>query len=323
MENLGKIVKILIAGIGVGTLGYLLHREYKKSIIRQVQEDEKLDNELKEAGIDPKRFDNEDLSDVNENMVKALYMSVDTEIDEDIIDIQNCIDNDNVIHLRQFDIEGREKTIDILFEIPESSSERGNFNVPKIADYINAFMKKKNELEEKLNQQIRTGLEGYFVVGYINNDGHPIMGTVKIPKELHLPYAHGKNDGLVAYIDQMRNLDLKNIDIDELSKFVDIQGNTDLQVFDIKLLFKLSINRELTKLSIVKEILKDLVDFEVERQGSYLKTTYEYIMFNAYGPDGTWSLMHYYIHEKSKGVMIEDYYYDDYVKELKKRGLRV
>lgn len=305
MENLGKIVKILIAGVGVGTLGYLLHREYKKSIIRQVQEDEKLGNELKEAGIDPERFNKENVSDVTENMVKALYMSVDTEIDEDIIDIQNCIDNDNVIHLRQFDIEGRDKTIDILFEIPESSSERGNFNVPKIADYINAFMKKKNELEKDLDQQIRTGLEGYFVVKFKNNDGHPMIGTISIPKELHLQYARGKNDGLVSYIDQMRALDLKNVD---LSNFK-IEGGTDLQVLDIKLLFKLSINRELTKLSTVREILKNLVDFEVERQGSYLKTIYKYIMFNAYGPAGNWSLLHYYTYRKDEGIVIEDYEY--------------
>lgn len=305
MENFGKLVKFLLTGVGLGVLGYLAKREYDKSVKRQEEQEEKRQERLKNIGIDPDRFDKEMVpGEDDENLVKALYMSVDTEIDEDIIDIQNCIDNDNVIHLRQFDVEGRDKTIDILFEIPESSSERGNFSVPKIADYINAFMKKKNELEKTLMQQVRTGLEGYFVVKCKNEEGHEVLGTTRIPKEIHLPYAFGKNDGLVDYIDRMRadglNIDLSNFKLD---------GCTDIEVLDIKLLFKLSINRELTDLSTIKEILKDLVDFEVERSGSKNSTVYKYIMFNAYGPAGNWSLLHYYIHEKGNGIVIRDYLY--------------
>lgn len=305
MENFGKFVKILLAGAGVGILSYLVTREYKKSINRQVQEDKEKEEKLIEAGIDPERFEKEMVGVDNENMVKALYLSLDTEIDEDIIDIQNCIDNDNVIHLRQFDMDRRDKTIDILFEIPETSSERGNYNVPKISDYINAFMKKKTELESKLKQQIRTGLEGYFVVKFKNNEGHPVIGTTRIPKEIHLPYAYGKNDGLVDYIDQMRAHNMKAIDLSNFKT----KGVTDVEVLDIKLLFKLSINREINDLSTIRNILKDLVDFEVERHGSSSKTVYKYIMFNAYGPAGNWSLLHYYTFKKGDGVVIEDYEY--------------
>lgn len=307
MENFGKIAKFILASAGIGILGYLVSREYKKSVERQKQEDKQREEELTEVGIDPERFEKEMVPGIDdENQVKALFMSVDTEIDEDIINVQNCIDNDNVIHLRQFDTDQRDKTIDFLFEIPESSSERGNYSVPKIADYINAFMKKKNELEKKLKQQIRTGLEGYFVVKFKNEYGHPMMGTVRIPKEIHLPYAYGKNDGLVDYIDQMRLDNLKKID---LSNFK-INDVTDIEVIDIKLLFKLSINRELVGLKTLKEILiNDLIDFEVNRSGSNSKTIYEYVMFNAYGPAGNWSLLHYYTYNKGKGVVIEDYEY--------------
>lgn len=309
METFGKIVKILLAGAGLGILGFLVRREFKKSVERQVLEDKARDEKLLEAGIDPERFDKEMVPGVDdENMVKALYISLDTEIDKDIIDIQNCIDNDNVIHLRQFDVEGRDKTIDILFEIPETSSERGNFNVPKITDYINAFMAKKNELEKELKQQIRTGLEGYFVVQFKDSRGHKIQGIRRIPKELHLPYSRGKNDGLVDYIDYLRSKDFKSVD---LSKYFDTSDNyyEGVELLDIKLLFKLSVNRELTNLLTIRGILKDLIDFEVSRAGSQSKTVYEYIMFNAYGPAGNWSLLHYYNFRKGKGVVIEDYEY--------------
>lgn len=306
MGNFGKSWKIILTGVGLGILGYLVSREYKKSIKRQEQQDEQVREKLTEAGIDPDRYEKELESSEDNSIVKALYMSLDTEVDVDVINIQNCIDNDNVIHLRQFDEDGKDKTLDILFEIPESMSERGNFSVPKIVDYINTFMKKKSELEKQLLQQVRTGLEGYFVVSYINEEGHKIIGTTRIPKEMHLPFASGKNDGLTSYIDHLRSNGMKV----DLSRFETV-GGTNVEILDVKLLFKLSINRELTDLSTLRNILKDLIDFEVVRPGSNnnVKTVYEYIMFNAYGPAGNWSLLHYYTHEKGNGVVIRDYEY--------------
>ena len=290
MKNSGKFAKIVLTGIGLGILGYLISRKYKKSISRQEKVEEQRRESLKSVGVDPDRFDEEMIPGVDDdNLVKALYLCADSKMDKDIISIGNCIDNDNVIHLRQYDQEGMDKTIDILFEIPETSSDRGNYNVPKISDYINSFMDKKNELEKKLLQQIRTGLEGYFIVEYTDEQGHKNHGSVRIPKELHLSYAFGKNDGLTDYIDKMRSSNLSEIDLSGFRC-----NGYNVTVLDIKLLFKLSIRRESVNLVTLDNIINSLVDFEVKRKGYKAKTVYEYIMFNAYCPSGGWSLMHYY-----------------------------
>lgn len=310
MENFGKILKVILAGLGIGLLGFLVSKNYKKEVKKLENKDAEEKKNLAKVGIDKERFDKEMIPGIDDNnLVKALYLSVDSEWDEDVINIQNCIDNENVIHLGQSDAEN---TFNMSFEIP--AEVKGDFNSPTTIDFLRELGKAKRELEEKLtkeynfNYRIFTGLEGYFIVKFKNIEGHNMQGVLRVSEELYRPYATEKHDGFVEFVNNFREKGLKAEDLVKSDSY-DLINVIDLEILDIKVLYRMSVKRQFVNIQILKDMIKYLMDNIEVKRGKGSKVTYDYVMFNTLGPAGNWSLLHYYEFLKGKGIVVSDYEY--------------
>ena len=309
------IVKALLGTAIAGIAGYFITKEVKKQVKKQEKEDQVEKERLANVGIDKDRFDREMIPGIDDNnLEKALFICVrsNSDIDNDSIDIQNCIDNENVIHIRQFG--ARDNNFDYLLEIPESATnpEQGNYHSPRINDFLISFKNAKISLEKEMGLKIFTNLEGYFIVKCKKRiDGKEILGVVAIDNRLYYQYADEKHDGLVNYITDVRNNNLQ-VDFSKLN----IEDFYDIQVIDVRLLFKFSFNRNDLDIKRSYEILKYLRD-EINvvrgRNSSDLSKgfKYEYVMFNTLGPAGNWSLLHYYTVDSNKRIVSDFFTYED------------
>lgn len=311
-----KILKVLFGTAVVGLTGYFIHKEYKKQVKKQEEQDRIRENKLAEVGINKDRFDRDMVPGKDDdNLEKALFICVrsNSDIDDDAIDIQNCIDNENVIHIRQSGARDN-GSFDYLLEIPESATnpEQGNYHFPRINDFLRSFKTYKLNLEQMTGRRVFTNLEGYFIVKF-KQRGHADekLGVAAINKMLYSQYADDHHDGLVDYITDIRNnnlqVDLSGLDIDD--DFYDIK------VIDVRLLFKFSFNRKDLDIKTSYDILKYLRDEVKVYRGKNTNLdnldkgySYDYIMFNTLGPAGNWSLLHYYTKCEDTGKIISDFF---------------
>lgn len=284
-----KAVKILLALLGIGAVSYFGYREYKKELSKEIKKEKEKEDKLKEAGIDPVRYRNElgDIDSENKNLLKELYLAADTEWDIDFLDVKSGYLNENTIHLRNWEDPYRRcQTFDILMEIPKHTP--GNYNKPGIIDYIKTFKYYSHEYLQNLRQlDIRTRLEGYFILMVDKKT----FGMVPVPQELYSSFAiPGKTDGLADYIEHVRKEGLDTINI---SRYIDSPAEN-IKVVDAKLLFKFSLRVDELNIITLKEIVEELMDLEVMKNGNieYGKVMYDHILFNTVGDHGNWSLLH-------------------------------
>ena len=308
------ILKTLFGLAGAGLAGYFIVREYKKNVKTIEVQEETERKELEKIGINKDQFEKEIVPGLDDdNLTKALLFCVksNTDIDDDAIDIQSCIDNENVIHLRQTDARGF-KSFDYLFEIPEDATQdSGNFKRPKINHYLREFKEVREEVEKTFGLRVHVGLEGYFIFRYKNVEGKLIQATARIPEEYYRPYADNEHDGLVDYISAIR----ENYNLINLSSLYQ-QGCTEVEILDVRLLYKYSFDRrslDLKKSYEILKYLKNIVCVTRDRasredklymdRGQAGVVSYDYVMFNTVGPAGNWNLLYYYEKLPKEGII--------------------
>ena len=312
-------VKLLLAAIGLGTVGYLVKREYDKNKKQQQEIEKEFEKELEESGIDRDSYEMEIDPEVDEdNLSKKVYLSLITSpVDIRNINVHSFIevnDAENVIHLRTgFDEKGK-SVFDFLLEIPDTI---GDYKKPQIGDFIKYFRSDvKSELEKMTSLEVRTNLEGYYMVMYLDESGEELCTSVRIPKEHYESFVGGKSkDGLTNYIEKLDNdaAFRKSIKLDD-PRF----NNTRYIIVDTVLLFKLSMPRRSSTcpygltVKAVRDILKYMINEEkLCVPGQRECVPYPYIMVNAEDEGGYWSISHYYSYNKNKGIFIDWYDYSD------------
>ena len=298
METFVKILKVIIAGIVLGIAGFLVTKNIKKEVKKLEDADEKEAERLAEEGLDKRRMDKEMIPGVDDdNFTKALFMSIDSEWDEDFIDAQKCIDHQNVIHIGHTDTE-----FNVFLEIPKKI--KGNYNSPSITDYLRVLKQEKYKLIEHLSRnsafkyKIFSGLEGHIIVTFKNPEGNTSHGTMLITEKLYESYADENFDGFVRFVEDFRSMSPKEqLDVLYKSGSYNLDGITDLEVLDVKVLYRYTFNRQFITINVAKDILEYIVDnikVSVKGNNNGSGVQYDYIMFNTLGPAGNWSLLHYY-----------------------------
>ena len=315
-------VKLLLAAAGLGVVGFVVKREYDKAKKQQKQEEIKFEEELKEIGISRDCYEKEIISEFDEdNLCKKVYLCLkkDSNIDLDDIDVKTFIEIDSlsekVIHLRNsVDAKGK-SCFDILVEIPELKP--GDWESPRITDYLNFFSKEaKREIEIMTGLEVRTRLEGYYMVDYQEvGDKEISCISCPIPEEDYRGFANGKNDGLVDYIQHLLE--------DKLHKTIEVNDSRlegkSYRVMDAVLLFKFSLpSYSSTRpygvtVRSVRKILEYMMNPERffvarDRENPKQKIVYHNVMANAEDQYGIWSMSHYY-NETSEGVVVDQYVY--------------
>lgn len=301
MESFGKIVKLILALCGVGAISYFAVKEYKKAVKRDEKEEKEFEKTLNDVGISKKRFEKEMIpGEDDNNLVKALLLSIDSDpkwdIDSFYIDENNeLLRSENVIHLRQqTDARGDEK-FDLLFEIP---FKPGNYNYPQLRDFIIGINEYKKYLEENEGFEIRTKLEGYFL---IIKDGNVSMAS--IPAEYYSKFATDNNDGLGNYVKHLKKVGVKEVNLPD-----------GMKVMSAKLLYKLSFNRNDLTIAKAKEILDDIInkeDYLVIGNDDNTEVRYDGVIFNTKDSSGYWSLINCYDLDEKNNIFVNSYAYED------------
>ena len=230
--------KLILAGVGLVVFAGIIYKKYKEEDKKLKKEKKFIDKKLETYGITQKDLDRvperirKSKSDSepgrkhvdNDNLVLKMYNVVEngsSELnidpwDRDLIRIRSekdrygkitgakgCLDCENIIHVKQSDIGGKEH-LEFIFEIPTSAYDDRKFNSLKIRDYTNTlheaaeFINKEylgmeevfNEDTEKFEVPFKHHIEGYYLVSYkikgvteIRSDGkqHPKIFQKMIP----------------------------------------------------------------------------------------------------------------------------------------------
>lgn len=314
------LVKLILAGLGIGAVGFLVKREYDKAKIKQEQADQKLEQELRESGINKESYEKEIVAEEDEdNLTKKTYLSLalSPEIDIDDISVSKFIDKgaENIIHLRTSQFRGT-PTFDFLLEIPKYYVGWNKRDIPNIKDYLSYFSGPvKEEIMKLTGLEVKTRLEGYYMISC--NDSEDCI-SVRISEEDYSPYADNNSDGLSNYIIELsvneqlrRELRVEDFRLNEVRNY---------EVVEAILVFKLSMPRKtenyphgLTVKS-VRNILKYLTDDSrvyISKSGNEKNViTYPYIMANTEDKYGIWSLAEYYCMSKGS-IYIDQLSYEE------------
>lgn len=301
-----KILGVLAVAAG---LGYVLYKKYKKEMSKLEYEEKVEEKKLNDLGVSKKKVEKEMVPGDN-NLTKAIYAGIitNTKWDLDLIDIDGCLNHENVIHVIENDSQ-----LSFLIEIP--SFKDWSHKTPSIGDYITCFSKAADHMWyditkiSKRGERFRpiTRLEGYFVVSYVNDEEEEEYKYIKIPEELYKQYSRGKHDGLVEYISAVRDGKETNaLEIDD-----SIEG----KAIDVQLFFRISypIQRPMSNsvgltLDTGLECLKYLVD-ELEI-GKNSTVTYDHIMFHVPVKAGEdINLFKYYTIDENNTIIIDEYTY--------------
>lgn len=314
------LVKLILAGLGIGAVGFLVKREYDKAKTRQEQADQKFEQELKDSGISKESYEREIVTEEDENdLTKKTYLALalSPEIDIDDINVSKFIDKgaENIIHLRTSQFRGM-PTFDFLMEIPKYYVGWNKRDIPNIKDYLSYFSGPvKEQLIKLTSLEVKTRLEGYYMISC--NNGEDCI-SVRIPEEDYSPYADNSSDGLSNYIielsvnDQLR----KDLIIDDF-RLRDVKN---YEVVEAILVFKLSMPRKTNNyphgltVKSVKTVLKYLTDEDqvfVSKSGNDKNViTYPYIMANTEDKFGIWSIAEYYCMSKGR-IYVDQLSYDE------------
>lgn len=313
--------------IALGVLAYVAYKSFKKEKAEQKaaeEEVEKREQELDELGVSSSKLDQEidpeDKED-KDNLVKGLYVGIrfNPKWDEEIISIDRCLNEYNVIHLMQFD----PGVLSFTLEIPASVTiEKGHG--PKIGDYISTFTQASNKMWAdlvKFSPKPSTKLVGYFVLEYTEtkDSKESKYGYLRIPEFIYARYADEKFDGLTEYVKRVKSGEIKNIIETEFND-VDfgLSNLYNVKAIDIQLFFRIDfpiqtdnsfgINLK-TGLECLRYLTNELVVYRNRdpRNGKGIK--YDTIFFHAPNEDGIWDFLYYYDVDGSGKVIVQDYEY--------------
>lgn len=199
------IAKLILAGIGLVVFAGIAYKKYKEEEKKLEDEKKFIDEKLKEHGItqeDLDRVPEEEDGEVSEeqldenNLVVMMYNVVENGSDDlDIkpwdrdfirmrtkrddygnVECVGCLDCENIIHVKQSDIRGKEH-LEFIFEIPSSAYDTSRFSSPKIRDYTNCFQ----EAAKLVNKEILRMEE----IPILDEDGE-VTDRVKLPFEHHI-----------------------------------------------------------------------------------------------------------------------------------------
>lgn len=310
-------MKTKFFGVAIATVavGYLLYRRFRKEVKNLKEEEEKNEKELESLGVSKESREkiSEEMLPGDDNLVKALYAGIqfNSDWDIDIINIDSCLKNENVIHVGMERSQTGSSLLTLLVEIP--AIKEGNYRSPKIGDFVTALSKASEQMYNIAgitNEGVRpiTRLVGYFVVSYKDEENKENKYEfIKIPQELHRSYARGKHDGLVEYISALRSgQESGTLDM-ETSDGREFRG----EAIDVQLFFKISfpikggIITNGIDLGTGLKCLKYIID-EVQ-VGEEI--TYDYIMFHAPDENGKWNLFKYYTINEKRQIIIDEYTY--------------
>ena len=189
-------------------------------------------------------------------------------------------------------------------EIPKKV--KGNYHFPSIVDHISVLNEERRKLSEYLYERTNIRFNIFKdVIGYIivcfKMGPEKIMthGSLKIVDSLYKSYANERNDGFVDFVNDFRRMSSEEqLEIIYNSNCYDLSEISDLEILDLKVLYKMSFNRQFVDLKIAKSIISYIIDnVEITKRGETSRgcsTKYDYLMFNTTGPAGNWSLLHFY-----------------------------
>ena len=326
-KNLLSGVGYAFLTVGIGVAAYLWYKKEKKAL---ETEKEAIDEELENLGVSGERLREEVTPEDDQNLVKCLYTGIAFNPNWDIstIDIDNCLESPNLIHIGQHEKKNSRKLfqeLDILLEIPEYPRNK-SFHSPKIADYIRSFKSEADILWErfaKFSDKPFTRLVGYLELsGEIG--GEETIRYVEIPSEIYQDYiekAESHNVGLSMFYEDSFGGKLSKESKEKMSSWIsenDIDGEFDnIPKPWVILMYRITfpIQNQFSKYGInfksALEILHHLTysgDFSVRKKGDTHseEVVYENIIFHPSKDDGWYDMSKCYTLDKSNHVCIDE-----------------
>lgn len=206
MKNSNKILVggLVLAGITAAYAAYRIFTKEVKKIEDAKQED---DAELEKLGVNPDKFREDLIPGIDDNnLVKNLYLGIARSSKWDVSVIDDALESETPVYVTQSEYKGN-NFLDLYFEIPRFHD--GDYNSPKIGEYITNFERLKRDITNHLKYIARpySKLVGLVCCDCRNLDGTVTQKFVQIPKELYSKYGNDRHDGLAEFIRLIHNND--------------------------------------------------------------------------------------------------------------------
>lgn len=305
MEKNVKNALTTILGIGGAFLGaWFIAKTYKKKLSETKEVEDSKKDELVSLGI-PKESA-ETLVEENPSAPKVAYKlcryNEELQLPEDVLDVKLARQNrGRIIHVKSDkNYHGRD-IVDIIFEIPNYTKNGESFGV---GDYMNSFSKLIEGWQDKFGVCPTRKLCGYVVIQYqmedLDGSDVTVVETIEINPKVYESYRVSANrDGLTAfYEDLCRTGKLSNEVLNGLGEQVyELTGDKKIgrtvvfnKVFlGFKITFPLkrwSGDDGITAKDIAWFVNDAYNNFEVFRNNSYARKTWDYVMFHPTDSDG-------------------------------------
>jgi len=319
--------------IGAAALAFFAYKNWSKKIKKQIEEQEKQENEeLETLGISTDKLSEEiDPYDDKNNMVKALATSCffNPEVDYDIVDVEKALDASRLISVSQenFMFRGTETT-DLVYYFDIPNYLKGGYSAPRLGDYCNAIRDAADKAWSEIVRfcpKPRCRLTGMMVVSY-NDPSDPEDRTSEkveiddptIYEELKTEFGHD-GFGLGKLYEGLVNKNLPDSVNNKLYAWVHKKWDTeklgDFEIVEIQLVYRVSfvmqgkdgigINIK-TAFQTLKMFTEEL---EIKRGGHGNAVKYENVLFCA--PSSRYSdrfdLTHYYYVNEDNKIDVDNY----------------
>ena len=226
MKNFWKISGIVVLATGTASLMYYW---YKKEMQKIDQDEEKLKNDVSDAGISLETLRKE-VTDIEKDEGNSFIKAVATglfmneKVPMEYLDVDDALAADSVIHLRET-VKRGQRFFEMLFELPNYAKEdtdshspqsgRGSVRKPKLGDYIRCIRDKAEEINNDIvkGPSPRVCPELYVAIQYVDdasqsfkNENDISASYFYIPKDVYKAYADEVHDGLDGfYTDMIKN----------------------------------------------------------------------------------------------------------------------
>ena len=195
-------------------------RETKKLSEAKAAEDET----AVALGLSPKRFREQVLESDNEedrNVVKATFVAIESSPnwDPEVLNVDKALEAPALLHVlegwgRGSDDRGR-RVISLLFEIPDYSKDRGQYNLLRVGDYFSALKSLMDYIYRSIMKGFCRTPNGekviYLAYSFVNpmcksdDDNDAIISEyVEVPRNIYSAWAQD-HDGLVEFNEDCEN----------------------------------------------------------------------------------------------------------------------
>ena len=176
--------------LGATVLSYFAYKSWSKKVKKEIEEQEKAENEELEAlGVSTEKLNEEIDSEDHGNMVKALAVGsmFNPEWDYSLIDPEEALKTTSpLISVSQevFSVKGNEVTdLVFYFDIPDYTKNDGDWKKPKLTDYMNGIKKAAEKAWSDIVRfcpKPRCWLVGMVVVSYRDKEGYLTSERVEL-----------------------------------------------------------------------------------------------------------------------------------------------